>query len=89
MQVSVVNPDDARPQTQRSVHLLGIDGLGQDVHSQASGFGRQRRILFIIQYRQHQQHRISAEVACGVDLYGVDNKVLAQHRKMRACGDGR
>ena len=88
MQVSVVNPDNARPQTQRSAHFLGTNGLGQDVHAQAGGFCRQRRILFIIQYRQHQQHRISAEVACSVDLHGVDNKVLAQHRKMRACGDG-
>ena len=89
MQVSVVNPDNARPQTQRSVHLFGIDGLGQDVHAQASGFCRQRGVLLIVQDGQHQQHRISAEVACGVDLHGVDNKVLAQHRKMRACGDGR
>ena len=79
-QVAVVDANDLGAQFDGTLEFsLGTD-LGEHAHLQGCGYCGQLTVLLVIQHRQHQQYRIGLMMARQVDLVGIDDEVLAQHR---------
>ena len=88
MQVPVVDAHDLCTQAQRAGNLVLIDDFREHVQAQFVGKRRQSCVLVIVEHREHQQDRVGTVIARSIELHGVDNEVLAQHRKVRRHGDG-
>ena len=88
-QVPVVDADDARAQPRRPVHLLGRADLREDLHAQVRGQVGELAVDVVGHHGEHEQDRVRPQRAGGQHLNGVDDEVLAQHRRVHRRAHGR
>ena len=82
VKIAVVHAEDFRAELDGTVSFVLVDHLGEHVHVERLGDGSQVRVLLVGKDGEHEQDRVGAEVARGVDLDLVDDEVLAQYRQM-------
>ena len=81
-QVAVVDADQRRLQPQRAVQLGAVVHFDQHRHAERLRRGLEVGQLRVVEDRRDQQDAVGADRARLVDLVGVDDEVLAQHRQL-------
>ena len=83
VEVAVVDADDVDAERDRAVDLLLRDGFRKYIEAELVSERLELRVGLVIHDGHHEQDGVRAKVAGRVDLDGVDDEVLAQHRQVR------
>ena len=83
VEVAVVDADRCRAQCAGACGILRVKNFGQDIQAERSGERVKGVQGVVVQNPDDQQDGVRVQGSALVNLIGVDDEVLAQHRQRR------